>query len=49
MGDAARRGVTMEAVTATALLFAGANVLVMRHPQAVGLVRGLIADLAAGN
>ena len=47
MGDAAQRGITMEAVTATSLLLAGADVLVMRHPEAVKLVRALIADLGA--
>jgi acetyl-CoA decarbonylase/synthase complex subunit delta len=35
----------MEAITAVALLLAGADILVMRHPDAIKLVRGLIGDL----
>jgi acetyl-CoA decarbonylase/synthase complex subunit delta len=45
LGDPRKRGVLMEAVTAVILLMAGANILVMRHPQAVGLVKGMIGDL----
>jgi len=47
LGDAAKRGVLMEAMTAQLLLMAGADILVMRHPEAIGLVRGMIADLMA--
>jgi len=47
MGDTKKRGVLMEGVTAVLLLLAGADVLVMRHPDAVGLVRSIIDDLAA--
>jgi acetyl-CoA decarbonylase/synthase complex subunit delta len=36
----------MEAVTAMVLLLAGANILVMRHPEAVRLVKGMIGDLS---
>jgi len=45
MGDAASRGILMEAITATTLLHAGADLLVMRHPQAVQLVRTYLAEL----
>ncbi len=45
LGDARKRGVLMEAVTAMSLLLAGADVLVMRHPEAVARVRTAIADL----
>lgn len=45
MGDAAERGILMEAVTAVTLLGAGAGMLVMRHPEAVRLVRTYIAQL----
>ena len=45
MGDAAERGITMEAVTAVTLLGAGAGMLVMRHPEAVRQVRTYIAQL----
>lgn len=47
LGDPKTRGVMMEAVTATVLLLAGADVLIMRHPGAVKLVRSLMEDLAA--
>ncbi len=45
MGDAKTRGITMETVTATALLLAGADVLVLRHPESVKLVREMIGEL----
>jgi acetyl-CoA decarbonylase/synthase complex subunit delta len=35
----------MEAMSAAVLLLAGADVLVMRHPEAVRLVREVIAGL----
>jgi acetyl-CoA decarbonylase/synthase complex subunit delta len=47
MGDAAKRGILMEAITAQLLLLAGADVLIMRHPEAIRLVREMIADLLA--
>jgi acetyl-CoA decarbonylase/synthase complex subunit delta len=37
----------MEAVTAVVLLLAGADVLVMRHPEAIKLTREMIADFMA--
>jgi acetyl-CoA decarbonylase/synthase complex subunit delta len=45
LGDAKKRGILMEAVTAMVLLLAGANILVMRHPAAIGLVKGMIGEL----
>lgn len=45
MGDAAKRGILMEAITATTLLNAGAELLVMRHPEAIRKVREYIAEL----
>ncbi len=45
LGDPKKRGILMEAVTATMLLMAGANVLVMRHPEAIQQVKGMIGDL----
>ncbi len=47
MGDAKKRGILLEAMSATVLLMAGADVLVMRHPEAIKLVRGMIAELTA--
>ena len=45
-GDWTRRSVMWEAVTATALLEAGANILVLRHPEAVTRVKSIIDKLA---
>jgi acetyl-CoA decarbonylase/synthase complex subunit delta len=45
LGDPAKRGILMEAVTAVSLLMSGANVLMMRHPEAVKLVRNFISQM----
>jgi acetyl-CoA decarbonylase/synthase complex subunit delta len=45
MGKSATRGIIMEAITAMLLALAGADVLVMRHPEAIRVVREMIADL----
>ncbi len=47
LGDPKKRGILMEAITAVLLLLAGADVLVMRHPEAVKLVREYIGDMTA--
>jgi len=47
LGDAGKRGILMEAMSATVLLLAGADVLVMRHPEAIKLVREMVAELTA--
>jgi acetyl-CoA decarbonylase/synthase complex subunit delta len=47
MGDAKKRGILLEAMSATVLLLAGADVLVMRHPEAIKLVREMITELTA--
>lgn len=47
LGDANKRGILLEAMSATALLMAGADILVMRHPDAIKLVRELIDELTA--
>jgi len=44
-GEQAERGILWEAVTATALLQAGMDILVMRHPEAVKLVKKNIDEL----
>lgn len=44
-GDQAERGILWEAMTASSLLQAGMDILVMRHPEAVKLVRKNIDDL----
>ncbi len=47
MGDAKKRGVLMEAVTASTLLAAGADLLVMRHPESLKLAREMVGELVA--
>jgi len=47
MGDAKKRGILLEAISATVLMLAGANVLIMRHPEAIKLVRSIINELTA--
>ena len=37
----------MEAISATVLFLAGADVLIMRHPEAIRLVRETIVELTA--
>jgi acetyl-CoA decarbonylase/synthase, CODH/ACS complex subunit delta len=46
LGDPERRGIMMEAVGAVSYLLTGSDVLIMRHPEAIKLVRCFI-DLAA--
>lgn len=45
LGDPRKRGILMEAITAVALLLAGADILIMRHPEAINATRGMIEDL----
>lgn len=45
-GDAETRGIIWEAMTAVALLMAGSDILVMRHPKAVELTRNFMALMA---
>jgi acetyl-CoA decarbonylase/synthase complex subunit delta len=45
LGDPEKRGILMEAVSAVTYLLSGANVLVMRHPEAIRLTKSFI-DLA---
>jgi len=45
LGDQERRGVLMEAITASSLLFAGGELMVMRHPKAVSMTEALIEGL----
>ena len=47
MGDAKNRGILLEAMSAIVLLLAGGDVLIMRHPEAIKLVREMMADLTA--
>jgi acetyl-CoA decarbonylase/synthase complex subunit delta len=45
LGDAKKRSILMESVTAMTLLTAGADILIMRHPDAVALVKDMINEL----
>jgi len=47
MGDARKRGILMEAMSAMVLLLAGGDVLIMRHPEAIKLVRETLTELIA--
>jgi len=47
LGDAKKRGILMEAISAMVLLVAGADVLIMRHPEAIKLVREMMTELTA--
>jgi acetyl-CoA decarbonylase/synthase complex subunit delta len=47
MGDARKRGILLEAMSAMVLILAGGDVIVMRHPEAIKLVREIVAELAA--
>ena len=46
-GDWAERAVNWEAMTATALIESGADIVVMRHPEAVKRVKQMIGELMA--
>ena len=44
-GDWERRSLNWEAVTASSLLYAGANILVLRHPETLKRLRGVVDGL----
>jgi acetyl-CoA decarbonylase/synthase complex subunit delta len=46
-GDIEKRGITWEIVTATALLESGADILVLRHPKTISVIRDTINRLTA--
>jgi acetyl-CoA decarbonylase/synthase complex subunit delta len=46
-GDIEKRGITWEIVTATALLESGADIVVLRHPETVTVIRDTIDKLMA--
>ncbi|MCL2707202.1 MAG: acetyl-CoA decarbonylase/synthase complex subunit delta [Dehalococcoidia bacterium] len=46
LGNAAKRGIMLEAISAWILLMAGGDIAIMRHPEAISLVRGMICDLS---
>ncbi len=48
LGDPEKRGILMEAVGAVAYLMGGSDVLIMRHPESIRLVRSYIDLLSEG-
>jgi acetyl-CoA decarbonylase/synthase, CODH/ACS complex subunit delta len=48
LGDPERRGILMESVGAVAYLMSGSNVLIMRHPESIRLVRSYIDLISEG-
>lgn len=48
LGDPERRAVLMESVGAVAYLMSGSNILIMRHPEAVRLVKSFIELIYKG-
>ncbi|MHB9074218.1 MAG: acetyl-CoA decarbonylase/synthase complex subunit delta [Desulfobaccales bacterium] len=46
LGDQTKRGILMEAITAVDLLLAGSDLLIMRHPESVKMVKKVIQELA---
>ncbi|MDY6855372.1 MAG: acetyl-CoA decarbonylase/synthase complex subunit delta, partial [Thermodesulfobacteriota bacterium] len=49
LGDPAKRGIMMESVGAVSYLMAGSDILVMRHPESVKLIREFIGLLITGD
>lgn len=47
LGDQERRGIMMEAMTASCMMLAGGEVLIMRHPKAISMTKSLINGLMA--
>jgi CO dehydrogenase/acetyl-CoA synthase delta subunit len=45
IGDAERRGILMEAITASCMMMAGGELLIMRHPKAVALTNSMVNGL----
>ena len=47
LGDEKKRSILMEAITAMSLLMAGADIVVMRHPDSIALIKDMIGELTA--
>lgn len=45
LGDEKKRGLVWEIITATTLLIAGADIVIMRHPEAIKTIRKVIDNL----
>ena len=44
-GDVETRGIDMEVVTAAAVLAAGTNAVILRHPQSIATISKLISEM----
>jgi acetyl-CoA decarbonylase/synthase complex subunit delta len=47
MGNAKNRGILLEAMSAMAMLLAGGDIIIMRHPEAIKLIKEMVADLTS--
>jgi acetyl-CoA decarbonylase/synthase complex subunit delta len=47
LGDERRRAILMESVAAMALSVAGADILIMRHPEAIAYAKGMFQELTS--
>lgn len=47
MGNAKNRGILLETMSAIAFLLSGGDIIVMRHPEAIKLVKEMIVDLTS--
>ena len=47
LGDAKKRTILLESVSAMSVLIAGADIVIMRHPDSVALVREMINELTS--
>lgn len=47
LGDSKKRGILLEAMSAMCLALAGGDILIMRHPDAIKLVRDMIKELTS--
>jgi acetyl-CoA decarbonylase/synthase, CODH/ACS complex subunit delta len=45
-GDAKKRGILLESMSAMCLMLAGGDILIMRHPEAIKLVKYMIEELS---
>jgi acetyl-CoA decarbonylase/synthase complex subunit delta len=45
LGDASKRGVMMEVITAIDMLLAGADIVIVRHPESLKLLKSYIATM----
>jgi CO dehydrogenase/acetyl-CoA synthase delta subunit len=46
-GDQKKRGIIWETLTAVSVMMAGADLLIMRHPESVKLIKQTISELMA--